>query len=65
MTEILNMDLTNISYATLFVGLLIYTTKRSEVREDKLIKVLDNIVPRLEVIEDKIDRLNQKENRYE
>lgn len=63
MEEILKMDLTNISYATLFIGLLIYTTKRSELREDKLINVLDKIVPRLDIIEDKVDRIIEKEDK--
>ena len=63
MEEILKMDFTNISYATLFIGLLIYTTKRSELREDKLINVLDKIVPRLEIIEDKVDKIIEKEGK--
>lgn len=63
MEEILRMDLANLSYGALFVGLLIYTTKRNELREDKLINVLDKIVPRLEVIEDKVDRIIEKEGK--
>mgnify|MGYP003372631904 CR=1 FL=1 len=63
MEEILRMDLANLSYGALFVGLLIYTTKRSELREDKLINVLDKIVPRLEIIEDKVDRIIEKEGK--
>lgn len=63
MEEILRMDLANLSYGALFVGLLIYTTKRNELREDKLINVLDKIVPRLEIIEDKVDRIIEKEGR--
>ncbi len=63
MEEILRMDLANLSYGALFVGLLIYTTKRNELREDKLIDVLDKIVPRLEIIEDKVDRIIEKEGK--
>ncbi len=63
MEEILRMDLANLSYGALFVGLLIYTTKRNELREDKLINVLDKIVPRLEIIEDKVDRIIEKEGK--
>ena len=63
MEEILRMDLANLSYGALFVGLLIYTTKRNELREDKLINVLDKIVPRLEIIEDKVDGIIEKEGK--
>ena len=63
MEELLRMDLANLSYGALFVGLLIYTTKRNELREDKLINVLDKIVPRLEIIEDKVDRIIEKEGK--
>lgn len=56
------VDLTNLSYQVLFVWLLLYTTKRSEYREDKLSATLSEVVPtldkinsRLDVIEDKLD----------
>lgn len=56
------VDLTNLSYQMLFVWLLLYTTKRSEYREDKLSATLSEVVPtldkinsRLDIIEDKLD----------
>ena len=56
------IDVTNLSYQVLFVWLLLYTTKRSEYREDKLSATLSEVVPtldkinsRLDVIEDKLD----------
>lgn len=57
------IDVTNLSYQVLFVWLLLYTTKRSEHREDKLSSTLAEVVPtldkinsRLDIIEDKLDK---------
>lgn len=63
MEELLKLDITNLSYGALFVGLFIYTIKRNEIREDKLLNALDKIVPRLENIENKVDKISEKEGK--
>lgn len=54
------IDITNLSYQALFVWLLLYTTKRSEVREDKLSTTLSQVVPTLEKINSRLDIIEEK-----
>lgn len=60
MEQILNLDITNLSYGALFVWLLLYTTKRNQEREDKLTNTLSKIVPTLEKINNRLDSIEEK-----
>ena len=57
--DIIASNFENISFATLFVGLLVYTIKKSDEREalmreqlNKTVPILDGILARLNNIED-------------
>lgn len=62
MDQFLNLDLTQLSYGALFVWLLLDTTKKSSVREDKLINALnklDNVALAIENNNTKLETLNE------
>lgn len=51
MSEILNIDITNISFATLFVWLLFDTKKENKNREQKYQETIDKLADKIGVIE--------------
>lgn len=62
MSELLGMDITNISFATLFVWLFYYTiknnekreieqNKRNEKREEKYQNIIDNLANKFDLLE--------------
>lgn len=62
MSELLGMDITNISFATLFVWLFYYTIKnnekrekeindRNEKREEKYQNIIDNLADKFNLVE--------------
>lgn len=52
MNELLNLDITQISYGALFVWLLFDTNKKNEVREKKYQDIIDNLSVNIGVIND-------------
>ena len=52
MNELLNIDLTQLSYGGLFVWLLFDTNKKNEQREKKYQDIIDNFSKTINVIED-------------
>ncbi len=52
MNELLNLDITQISYAALFVWLLFDTNKKNEAREKKYQDIIDNLSINIGVIND-------------
>lgn len=52
MNELLNLDITQISYAALFVWLLFDTNKKNEAREKKYQDIIDNLSVNIGVIND-------------
>ena len=52
MNELLNLDITQISYAVLFVWLLFDTNKKNEAREKKYQDIIDNLSINIGVIND-------------
>ena len=60
MNEILNMDLSNIGFASLFVWLLFYVMKNNDKRETKYQDTIDNLANSLGVVNDIKEILLQK-----
>ena len=52
MNELLNLDITQISYGVLFVWLLFATNKKNEAREKKYQDIIDNLSLNIGVIND-------------
>ena len=52
MNELLNLDITQISYGALFVWLLFDTNKKNESREKKYQDIIDNLSVNIGVIND-------------
>lgn len=52
MNELLNLDITQISYGALFVWLLFDTNKKNEAREKKYQDIIDNLSLNIGVIND-------------
>lgn len=52
MNELLNLDITQISYGALFVWLLFDTNKKNEAREKKYQDIIDNLSVNIGVIND-------------
>ena len=52
MNELLNLDITQISYGVLFVWLLFDTNKKNESREKKYQDIIDNLSINIGVIND-------------
>ena len=52
MNELLNLDITQISYGALFVWLLFDTNKKNEAREQKYQDIIDNLSVNIGVIND-------------
>ena len=52
MNELLNLDITQISYGVLFVWLLFDTNKKNEAREKKYQDIIDNLSLNIGVIND-------------
>lgn len=52
MNELLNLDITQISYGALFVWLLFDTNKKNEAREKKYQDTIDNLALNIGVIND-------------
>lgn len=52
MNELLNLDITQISYGALFVWLLFDTNKKNEVREKKYQDTIDNLALNIGIIND-------------
>ena len=52
MNELLNLDITQISYGALFVWLLFDTNKKNEAREKKYQDIIDNLSVNICVIND-------------
>lgn len=52
MNELMSLDLTNISFAALFVWLLVDTKKDSKQREEKYQETIDNLATNINIIND-------------
>ena len=52
MSELLSLDITQISYGALFVWLLFDTNKKNEAREKKYQDIIDNLSVNIGVIND-------------
>lgn len=52
MNELLNLDITQISFGALFVWLLFDTNKKNEAREKKYQDIIDNLSVNIGVIND-------------
>lgn len=59
MNELLNLDLTNISYGALFIWLLIDTNKKNQSREEKYQSTIDKLAEKVGKIDSVADDVDE------
>ena len=59
MSEFLSIDVSHISFACLFVWLLLDTNKKNEQREEKYQNIIDNLSVSINVINDVKEDVNE------